>query len=127
MSTTKGARRARFVKGTVATRAVKLDESSEGNLRTICAILDGPSPNPVDQVSFSMVCRAALGAYASSLLTLRDNPHQVLAVRAQVIQRTVLPRVGRVRKSAQEREQARAELTEAWEREAARQHAQAAV
>ena len=124
MSTEKGARRSRFVSGTVSTRAVKLDGNSEGNLRTISAILDGPSPNPVERVSFSMICRAALGAYASSLLSLRDNPHQVLAVRDEVIQRTVLPRVGRVRKSSQDREQARIDLAQAWEREAARQHAQ---
>lgn len=52
MSTEKGARRARFVKGTVSTRAVKLDETSESPLRTICQIIDGPSPDPVDQVSF---------------------------------------------------------------------------
>ena len=127
MSTEKGARRARFVKGTVSTRAVKLDETSESHLRTICEILDGPSPNPVDQVSFSMVCRTALGAYASSLLTLRDNPHLILAARDEVIKRTVLPRIGRVRKSSREREQARAEVADAWEREAARQHAQEAV
>ena len=126
MSTEKGARRARFVKGTVSTRAVKLDETSESPLRTICQILDGPSPDPVDQVSFSMVCRTALGAYASSLLTLRDNPHQILAVRDEVIKHTILPRVGRVRKTVRELIQAKAEVAQAWEREAARQHAQGA-
>ena len=42
-------------------------EKGEVNLRAIITILDGPSPDPVERVSMSMVMRRALGVYSTQL------------------------------------------------------------
>ena len=117
-----GGKLRRYVKVTDQTRNFRSNLQSEQHLQTLGTYLAGVD---ADVPSVSMLLRRAVAVYRDHMRAIAANPPLLEAEKKKVREGTILPSVGKTRRARQaERATARAEVAEAWEREAARQHAQ---
>ncbi len=114
-----GGRQSRFVKDRIAVRNFRTDRQSEQHIQTLGVYLAGVG---ADVPSISMLLRRAVAVYQDHLKAIAATPHLIEAEKKKVREGSILPSPDRKKKKVA-REQVKADLAEAWNKEAARQHA----